>query len=323
MEINKLQETLSDGILKAVENVKLDREKHFESNAKPEISDVKNIISSYGNKNASVTAVSGVVGMAPIPGLGMIASIPEIIKVTQNQINMIYDIAKAHNKEESLTKELILGVLIGSVGNSAISLITIHGGKVLTKRAGARVIQKLAQVLGKEILQKTVKSMASKYVPIIGAVAMASWSKYSTHKIGEKAVEIFSKEILIVEEEILDVEVEAITDSLFTKISILINLIKVDGVKHVLEISHIKALIQDSNLSETNKSELLKNLVKEEIIKVDYSSLKNDKNESLSLIIDLIALSKKDGEFHPLEEKFIKEVAKEIDITDEELDILL
>lgn len=321
MEINKLQETLSDGILKAVENVKLDREKHFESNAKPQISDVKNIISSYGNKNASVTAVSGVVGMVPV--VGMIASIPEIIKVTQNQINMIYDIAKAHNKEESLTKELILGVLIGSVGNSAISLITIHGGKVLTKRAGARVIQKLAQVLGKEILQKTVKSMASKYVPIIGAVAMASWSKYSTHKIGEKAVEIFSKEILIVEEEILDVEVEAITDSLFTKISILINLIKIDGVKHILEISHIKALIQDSNLSETNKSELLKNLVKEEIIKVDYSSLKNDKNESLSLIIDLIALSKKDGEFHPLEEKFIKEVAKEIYITDEELDILL
>lgn len=321
MEINKLQETLSDGILKAVENVKLDREKHFESNAKPQISDVKNIISSYGNKNASVTAVSGVVGMVPV--VGMIASIPEIIKVTQNQINMIYDIAKAHNKEESLTKELILGVLIGSVGNSAISLITIHGGKVLTKRAGARVIQKLAQVLGKEILQKTVKSMASKYVPIIGAVAMASWSKYSTHKIGEKAVEIFSKEILIVEEEILDVEVEAITDSLFTKISILINLIKIDGVKHILEISHIKALIQDSNLSETNKSELLKNLVKEEIIKVDYSSLKNDKNESLSLIIDLIALSKKDGEFLPLEEKFIKEVAKEIDITDEELDILL
>ncbi len=323
MSTNKIPETLNNAILKAVENVKLDREKHFESNAKPEISDVKNIISSYGNKNASVTAVSGVVGMAPIPGLGMITSIPEIIKVTQNQINMIYDIAKAHNKEKALTKELILGVLIGSVGNSAISLITIQGGKVLTKRAGARVIQKLVQILGGKILQQTAKSVASKYVPIIGAVAMASWSKYSTHKIGEKAVEIFSKEILIVEEEILDVDVESITDSLFTKISILINLIKVDGVKQVLEISHIKALIQDSNLSETQKSDLLKNLIKKEIVEVDYSNLKNDKDESLSLIIDLIALAKKDGEFHPLEENFIKEISKNIDITDEELDILL
>lgn len=135
--------------------------------------------------------------------------------------------------------------------------------------------------------------------------------------------EIFSKEILIVEEEILDVEVESITDSLFTKISILINLIKIDGVKHILEINHIKALIQDSDLSEIDKSELLKNLVKKEIIEVDYSIFKNNKNESLSLIIDLIALSKRDGEFHPSEEKFIKEVAKKIDITDEELNILL
>ena len=37
--------------------------------------------------------------------------------------------------------------------------------------------------------------MASKWIPVVGAAAMATWSKYSTEKIGKRADEMFKMHI--------------------------------------------------------------------------------------------------------------------------------
>lgn len=49
------------------------------------------------------------------------------------------------------------------------------------------------------------KSMAAKWLPIAGAVAMATWSKYSTHQIGNKAIEVFSRSIEFENDEMLEI----------------------------------------------------------------------------------------------------------------------
>lgn len=127
----------------------------------------------------------------------MVATIPEIMIVISNQIEMIYDIAVANGHQQKITPELIVGVMVSSFGLAAGSLLFIHGGRIVVKRASAQILQRIVIMLGGRITQQVVARSAAKFVPVVGALTMAIWTKYTTEKIGEKAIEIFSKDITL------------------------------------------------------------------------------------------------------------------------------
>jgi len=157
----------------------------------PQIDSVSGLISSYTRNNA---AISG--GASLIPGpWGMAAVIPELTLVIRNQIQMVYDIGVANGKQAQLTKELLIGIFLTAMGSSAGSLLTIHGGKILVRRASLQVIQKIIAMLGGRVTQQVIKSSVSKWLPVVGAGAMAAWTGYMTKNIGEKANELFKLEI--------------------------------------------------------------------------------------------------------------------------------
>ena len=125
----------------------------------------------------------------------MAAVIPELTLVIRNQIQMVYDIGVANGKQAQLTKELLMGIFLTAMGSSAGSLLTIHGGKILVKRASLRVIQNIIAMLGGRVTQQAIKSSIGKWLPVVGAGAMAAWTGYMTKNIGEKANELFKLEI--------------------------------------------------------------------------------------------------------------------------------
>lgn len=322
--INSVQNKINDGILSAVMSVKEDREKYYLNNPAPMQRDVNDIVSNYGYKNA---LISGGTGLIPGP-LGMAASVPEILAIMNNQIKMIYDIAKAHGQDKKINNELIIGILLGSIGGGAIGLITIQGGKVMSKRIGARALQKTVAILGGKITQQLAKQMAAKWIPVAGAAAMAAWSKYSTHKIGERAIEIFSRDISFVDEDTATIEVQEVSSTipdavLIAKIEALTNLMKIDGVVHDLELEHIKSLINESDFNDSIKVQLFTNLISKELVTVNYDIFKSNRSYALNLIIDLIALSKKDGEVHIAEQHYIQQIAEKLGFSNDELKILM
>lgn len=157
----------------------------------PQLDSVSGLISSYTRNNA---AISG--GASLIPGpWGMASVIPELTLVIRNQIQMVYDIGVANGKQAQLTKELLIGIFLTAMGSSAGSLLTIHGGKILVRRASLQVIQKIIAMLGGRVTQQAIKSSVSKWLPFVGAAAMATWTGYMTKNIGEKANELFKLEI--------------------------------------------------------------------------------------------------------------------------------
>ncbi len=157
----------------------------------PQLDSVSGLISSYTRNNA---AISG--GASLIPGpWGMAAVIPELTLVIRNQIQMVYDIGVANGKQAQLTKELLMGIFLTAMGSSAGSLLTIHGGKILVRRASLQVIQKIIAMLGGRVTQQVIKSTVSKWLPVVGAGAMAAWTGYMTKNIGEKANGLFKLEI--------------------------------------------------------------------------------------------------------------------------------
>ena len=332
--VNKGKETLneetikskiSEGILSAVNKVSEERENYYKKNNVPSIDSIDNIISDYGNKNALISG-----GASIIPGpLGMAAAIPEIIAVLNNQLKMIYDIAKANGQNE-INKELLISVFLSAMGNASGNLLIVHGQKIMAKRVGARALQTLIKLLGGKITQQIAKSMAAKWIPIAGAIAMAAWSKYTTNKIGQKAKEVFSKEIVFENSEINESNIIDIVDEKInlksiqkTKVQILINLIKIDNNIDSSEIKFIEDFMDKIELDIDDKMDLIQQLNNQNKISVDYNILKNNNEEILYLLIDLVALAKIDNEFHITEKLFIKEIAKILEFNQEELQLLM
>ena len=157
------------------ESVDLTRRQHFIENPdkKPTQQDITSIIKSYSNQNA---LIAGSANLVPGPW-GMLVTVPEVITIIRNQIQMIYDLGVAHGKESSLNASLLLGIFSTVLGGSTISLVSVKGGQLLVKKASVRVIQKIIWRLGGTISQKVLKRFISKWLPIVGAGAMAIMGK--------------------------------------------------------------------------------------------------------------------------------------------------
>lgn len=175
---------LVHGISTALHGVLYDKEQ--DQTSKIKTADIDKLIKSYSYKNA---IISGGIGLIPGP-VGMIAAIPEIVAVIKNQIKMVADIANAYGQKAD--KELVMEILFGVAGSATIGLVAGAGQNIFVKKVGTKASKKAIEIFSKNILKQLLKSMSAKWIPVVGAVAMAAWSKYTTSKIGKRANDIFA-----------------------------------------------------------------------------------------------------------------------------------
>lgn len=323
---NTLQSKLAEKMMGVFELVISDRSGHFAKHPDeiPDKKSVPSIINSYSITNA---AISGGAGLVPGPW-GMVAVIPEIAAVIRNQLAMIYDVGMAYGKSKVLNKELLAGILITAVGASAGSLLVMQGSKVLVKRVALRVFQKIIAMLAGKITQQALKSAISKWLPGVGAAAMAVWSNYLTRQVGKKAIEIFEKEIVLSEEVIeeMPLETESVSAPTATispdmpKVQTLVNLLKVDGTIEAEEHEYVQTIISNADLTESEKADLTQAIDKSGKFVVDYSAFASSPDDAIGLLVDMVTLAKRDGTFHITEKMFVKQVGKLLGFSDNDID---
>ncbi|MGP1387453.1 MAG: hypothetical protein ACTS2F_28085 [Thainema sp.] len=193
--VQKIQEELTSFILGMTDNVINQKTDFYNQNPDkiPDGDDVKKIITKYSNRN---TLVSGASGIAALAGpAGLVAVLPEIRELILNQTRMVYDLGVAHGKQDFLSRDLILGVLTSAAVTGGIGILTIQGSKVLVQKTSTNILMKVVQMFSAKTAQSASKSILGRYVPAVGAAAIAGWSNYSTRRIGKRAVEIFTKDI--------------------------------------------------------------------------------------------------------------------------------
>lgn len=331
---NTIQTKLAESMMGVFDLVVSDRSGHFAKHPDkiPDKKSVPSIISAYSVTNA---AISG--GASLIPGpWGMVAVVPEIAAVIRNQLAMIYDVGMAYGKSKVLTKELLAGILITAMGASAGSLLVMQGSKVLVKRVALRAFQQIIVMLAGRVTQQALKSAISKWLPVVGAAAMAVWSNYLTRQVGKKAIEIFEKEIVLSEEVLEEVPLEeaAPTAPVATvsrasapsvspdmpKVQTLINLMKVDGTVKAEERDYVQTIIGNADLTASEKAGLTQAIDTGGKFAVDYSAFASSPDDAIGLLVDLITLAKRDGTFHITEKMFIKQVGKLLGFSDTDID---
>ena len=329
---NPLQSKLAEKMMGMFELVISDRSSHFAKHPDeiPDEKSVPSIIKSYSLMNATISG-----GASLVPGpWGMVAVIPEIAAVIRNQLAMIYDIGMAYGKSKVLSKELLAGVLLTAMGAGAGSLLVMQGSKVLVKRVALRQFQRIIAILAGKITQQVLKSAISKWLPVVGAAVMVTWSNYWTRQVGKKAVEIFEKEIVLSDEFVEEMPLEAEVVSTATrrrmatpninsdmpKVKTLINLMKVDGILKAEEREYIETIIGNADLTESENEELTQAIDESGKFIVDYSTFASSPDDAIGLLVDMVALAKRDGTFHITEKMFVKRVGKFLGFTDDDID---
>lgn len=192
----KIASALEDALDHTVET----RRAHFEHNPhkRPSPLDVERIISNYANQNFVVAGASNL-----IPGpLGVVAALPELTLIMRNQLQMIYDLGVALDKQEEMTSHVLLGVFASALGEGVVGLATVEGRNLIIKRASLKVVQKILQWLGGKISQRLLKHILAKWVPVAGAVLMAAWSRQSTLELGNRAMKMLQYDITFTDEDL-------------------------------------------------------------------------------------------------------------------------
>jgi len=329
---DKMEAELREKLESAFESVVKQKNEYYQNNPQkiPEKSSISSLIGSVALTNS---AISGGASLVPGPW-GMLAVVPELILVIRNQIALIYDIAAANGKKEIMTKELAAMVFASGMGTSVGGLAVVHGGKYLVKRASLQVFQKIVILLGGKITQQALKSAVSKWLPGVGAAAMAAWTNYMTRQIGKKASEIFSSDIEF-EDSIADIELikpineepiasENFSKSIdFIKIKTLTNLMKIDGKIAEEELVFIAPLIENADVSDEEKSILINTLTDQDRTLDGLELVANSPSDSVALLADLVALAKIDNNLHITEKLFIKQIGKLLQFTEADIDEII
>lgn len=150
-------------------------------------------MTSVAARQAAVRA--GALALPPGP-LGWLTILPEMIMVWRIQAQLVADISALYGKKSTLTKEQMLYCLFKHSAAQALrDIITRVGERVLVKRATLRVLQDVARKIGIRITQRVIGKGIGRWLPFIGAGAVAAYAYYDTTQVGKTATEFFSQDI--------------------------------------------------------------------------------------------------------------------------------
>jgi hypothetical protein len=129
--------------------------------------------------------------------------LPDLIQVWNIQRQMISDIAACYGKSAQMNRQMMVYCLFRhGAAMLARDILVRIGERMLLKRGSLRVIQKILQRIAVKVTQRVIGKSISRWVPVIGPLAVGGYSLLDTRSVGKTAIETFSREIDIEPEDL-------------------------------------------------------------------------------------------------------------------------
>jgi len=181
-------------VYKAIENFLSSIPGTKESASQDPLSRARRIATTAASKAA---LISGGLALPPGP-LGVATILPDLIAIWKLQAQMVADIAGAFGKTAVLTREQMLYCLFKHAAAQFVrDLVTRVGERVLVRRVSLRVMQQIIQKISGKVTQRVIGKAISRWLPILGPIAVAGYAYYDTAQVGKTAIEFFQQDINI------------------------------------------------------------------------------------------------------------------------------
>jgi uncharacterized tellurite resistance protein B-like protein len=281
-----------------------------------------------------------------LAGLGGLMTMPitipvDVASALYVQIRMIAAIAHmgGFDVKDDKVKSLVYVCLVGESAKDILKDVGIQlglkVGQNLLKSLPGKILTKINQAVGFRLVTKFgTKGLVNlvKVVPILGGVVGGSINGIATNTIGNIARNTFIKNgnnepiaeqfIDLLDDKIDKTQSNDLPNYELLKLNSYLNIIKIDGKITNEEYEFFDNIITNSLLDDNIKMNLIQKLNSKEMENVDYTIFKNNPNESLNLLQNLIFISKCDKEFHITEKMYIKNIGRQLNFSDSDIESL-
>ncbi|MFA5206416.1 MAG: hypothetical protein WC708_18620 [Lentisphaeria bacterium] len=145
---------------------------------------------------AKAAAISGSLALPPGP-LGLVTVLPDLITIWKVQQQLVADIAAVYGKQAALRQELMVYCLFKhGAAHLARELVVRVGQRYLVKQATRQVLQNILKKIGVSVTQRVLGKSLSRYVPVLGALAIGAYAYYDTAQVAKTAIETFSRPVV-------------------------------------------------------------------------------------------------------------------------------
>lgn len=306
LDLSSITNNLCNGLFGVMEKAYAQRQSD-PSNSEYDEEDVKKIIDQYARENMMIAAATSIV-----PGpFGILGAVPELLLNINNQMNMIYDLGCAHEKENFINKDILLDIPIAAFGGNT-NLSALQDNSIDLTDSPETILVNKANELGKSIIEKTLKKSIVQFIPVAGPILMSTWAKLTTRKISKNSLSFLSQKETYQEHLKPEENPEIKRQLQQQKIKGLANLIESNNEINEDQIELFGVIIENADLNEEEKAYYLKEAVRTGS-KFDLDKkLLIDYEEADDLVMEMVVMAKRSGIVDEFERAYIFEVANSL-----------
>ena len=144
-------------------------------------------------------ALSGTLALPP-GLLGMLTVLPDLAAIWHIQAQLVSDIAGLYGKDMQLTRAHMLYCLFRHGAGQLTRDFLVRSGErfVIRQLSGGALRSALASV-GLTVTQRIAGTAASRWLPVIGAAAVAAYAYFDTTQVAKTAIRMLESQALEVE----------------------------------------------------------------------------------------------------------------------------
>jgi hypothetical protein len=139
---------------------------------------------------ARAAALSGALALPP-GVFGLLTVLPDLIAIWRIQAQMVSDLAGLYGKEMQLTRTHMLYCLFRHASSQLARDVVVRAGErfVVTQLSGGALRSVLTSI-GISISQRVAGTTASRWVPVLGAAAVAGYAYFDTLQVAKTAIRL-------------------------------------------------------------------------------------------------------------------------------------
>jgi hypothetical protein len=139
--------------------------------------------------------ISGALALPPGP-VGLATLLPDLLAVWKIQQAMVADIAAIYGKTASLKSQTMVYCLFKHGGAALVrDLVTRVGQRYLVRNASFNLMRGALEKTGIHISRRVLGKGVSRFIPLVGALAVGGYAYYDTTKVAATAIDLFSREL--------------------------------------------------------------------------------------------------------------------------------
>jgi hypothetical protein len=133
-------------------------------------------------------ALSGTLALPP-GLLGMLTVLPDLVAIWRIQAQMVSDIAGLYGKEMQLTRTHMLYCLFRHAASHVTRDFVVRAGeRFIVRQLSSGALRSVLTSIGISVTQRIAGTAASRWLPVIGAAAVAGYAYYDTVQVAKTAI---------------------------------------------------------------------------------------------------------------------------------------